>query len=30
LNANKTIASYRRLRKQPLWRLLTSANGPGA
>jgi len=30
MNANKTIATYRRLRAQPLWRLLASANGPTA
>ena len=30
MNANKTIATYRRLREQPLWRLLASANGPTA
>jgi len=28
LKADKTIASYRRMRTQPLWRLLASDNGP--
>jgi hypothetical protein len=28
LKADKTIASYRRLRTQPLWQLLASDNGP--
>jgi len=28
VKADKTIATYIRMRKQPLWRLLASANGP--
>jgi hypothetical protein len=28
MNADKSLATYRRLRQQPLWRLLASANGP--
>ena len=28
MKANKTIATYRRMRAQPLWRLLASTNGP--
>jgi len=28
LTAQKTIASYRRMRQQPLWRLLAADNGP--
>ena len=28
MKANKAIATYRRMRTEPLWRLLASANGP--
>ncbi|MEC5163455.1 MULTISPECIES: DUF3375 domain-containing protein [unclassified Janthinobacterium] len=28
MKADKTLATYRRMRAQPLWRLLASANGP--
>jgi hypothetical protein len=28
MNSNKPIATYRRMRTQPLWRLLASGNGP--
>lgn len=30
MKADKTLATYRRLRQQPLWRLLAAANGPTA
>jgi hypothetical protein len=28
MKADKSIAIYRRMRSQPLWRLLASGNGP--
>jgi hypothetical protein len=28
MRADKNIAAYRRMRNQPLWRLLASGNGP--